>query len=143
MKEIKKYSNCFVCGDNNESGLKAKFFYDGEEAFTEVVADKKFEGYHQIFHGGVISTLLDEVMIKAILAQDKLAVTVELSIRYHRPLMIGEKIKFSGKIIENKKRLFVTEGKAVSSGGEVFATARGKYIEADSQMAEQLRKSID
>lgn len=143
MKEVARYSNCFVCGDKNTHGLKARFYYDGHEAFTEIVTDKKFEGYRQIFHGGIISTLLDEVMIKAILAQDKLAVTVELSIRYHHPLMIGEKIRFTGKIIEQKKRLFITEGKAVSTDGKVFATAEGKYIEAGPQMAEQLKKSID
>ena len=75
MKEVAKYPHCFVCGDQNVHGLKAKFFFDGEKAFTEVTADGSFEGYRGIYHGGIIATLLDEVMIKAILAQPVTAVT--------------------------------------------------------------------
>ena len=45
MKEVLKYANCFVCGDENHHGLKARFFYDGEKATTEVTASPEFEGY--------------------------------------------------------------------------------------------------
>ncbi len=78
MKEIVKYSGCFVCGDLNECGLRAGFYYDGRQAVAEVEVGRRFEGYRGICHGGIIAALLDEAMIKAILAIDRYAVTAEL-----------------------------------------------------------------
>ena len=78
MQEIVKYSGCFICGDNNDIGLKARFYFDGDKAHTETVAERRFEGYADIYHGGITSALLDEVMIKALLARDIYVMTVEL-----------------------------------------------------------------
>lgn len=142
MKEVLKYSNCFVCGDQNDHGLKAKFYYDGEKAITEVTAHGDFEGYRGIYHGGVISSLLDEVMIKAILAEEKYVVTVELTVRYFLPVRVGEKVRFTGKVTKRKGRVTFTEGEATGSDGQVFATATAKYVEAGEDLKGQLMKSI-
>jgi uncharacterized protein (TIGR00369 family) len=143
MKEILKYPNCFVCGDKNIHGIKAIFYFDGEKAFTEILADEKFEGYKGIYHGGVISSLLDEVMIKAILASNKFAVTAELTVKYKIPVKVGEKLKFIGVVLKDKSRLFITEGSAVGEDGTVYATATGKYVLATDELKNQLMKSSD
>ncbi|UCE25840.1 MAG: PaaI family thioesterase [Candidatus Zixiibacteriota bacterium] len=141
MKEILRYSNCFVCGDQNRHGLKAKFFFDGEEAVSEITAAPEFEGYRGIYHGGIISSLLDEVMIKAILAQGKYVVTVELTVRYLLPVMVGDKITLSGRVVRSKGRVTFTEGEARGSNDRVYATATAKYIEAAPEMRKQLMQS--
>lgn len=143
MKEILRYSNCFVCGENNIGGLKAKFYYDGEKAFTEIKASEHFEGYKGIYHGGVISSLLDEVMIKAILAEDVFAVTKEMTIKYIRPVKIGDDLIFTGQKIKNKGRVYFTEGAVKDKKGEIYASATGKYIKADDSLKAQLLKSKD
>ena len=143
MKEIVRYSKCFVCGDENPFGLAAKFFYDGEKAITTVVADEKWEGYHGIYHGGVLSSLLDEVMIKSILAEDKIAVTAEMTIRFNRPVHVGDELRLSGWVVRSKGRVHFTEGSALGVDGTIYATASGKYIEARSELKDQLVKSID
>ncbi len=143
MKEIAKYSRCFVCGDQHEHGLRAKFLWDGEKAVTEVVALDQFEGYQGIYHGGIISTLLDEVMIKAILAQDIFAVTAEMTVRYRKPVNTGDKLRFVGRVTGNRRRVYMTEGEAVGSDGTVYASATGKYIQADEQLKDRLMTSLD
>ncbi len=143
MKEIAKYSGCFVCGDHNEHGLQARFYYDGEKAVTEVVADEVFEGYRGIYHGGIMAALLDEVMIKAILAQNRFVVTVEMTIRYHRAVRTGDRIRFSGRLVGQKGRLYVTEGEALGDDDKPFATATGKYVEAREDFKAELEKSLD
>lgn len=143
MKEVVRYAGCFVCGDKNESGLKARFFYDGERVVTEVVALEQFEGYRRIYHGGILSTLLDEVMIKAILAQNRYAVTAELTVRFLRPIRTGENIKLVGSVTKSKGRVFFTEGKATGEDGQVFATATGRYVEADSELKAALTDAIE
>ena len=143
MKEIVKYSGCFVCGDQNPHGLQARFYYDGDRAVTEVVADETFEGYRGIYHGGILAALLDEVMIKAILAENRYVVTVEMTIRYHKAVRTGDRIRFSGRRIGNKGRLFLTEGEALGDDDKPFATATGKYVEAKEDFREELLKSLD
>ncbi|MEW6413468.1 MAG: PaaI family thioesterase [Candidatus Zixiibacteriota bacterium] len=142
MKEVLKYSKCFVCGDSNNHGLKAKFLFDGEKATTDIVASDCFEGYRGIYHGGIISALLDEVMIKAILAEEKYAVTVELTVRYLLPVRVGERVRFTGRVIKTKGRVTFTEGVAMGENDQVYATATGKYIEADPNMKNELMKSV-
>ena len=143
MKEVLKYPGCFVCGDLNQSGLKARFFYDGDRAICEVKADVRFEGYRGIYHGGIIATLLDEVMIKAILAVDSYAVTAEMTVRYRAPVRIGDQLRFVGTVVRRKGRVFLTEGEATVGPDQVVATATGKYIEARPEMREVLLQSIE
>jgi len=142
MNEIIKYPGCFVCGDDNDFGLKAKFYYENGEAITRVVADKRFEGYLGIYHGGIISSLLDEVMIKAILAESKYAVTAEMKVRFKKPIITGEELRISGRVCGRKGRLFFTEARALRQNGEVVASAEAKCIEAKSQLKAELMKSI-
>ena len=97
MEEVARYSGCFVCGDKNDIGLKVRFFFDEGKAVAEYTAEKRFEGYYDIFHGGIIAALLDEVMIKALFAQNIFTMTVEMTVRYLKPIKIGEKIKLEGK----------------------------------------------
>jgi acyl-coenzyme A thioesterase PaaI-like protein len=143
MKEILRYSGCFVCGEKNDRGLQAKFFFDGSKAHADVVADHSFEGYKSIFHGGITATLLDEVMIKSLLAAEKFAVTAEITVRFHAPILTGDTIKFSGWMTKQKGRIFYTEGTAIGKDGQKFASATGVYIEADQKLKERLLTSIE
>ncbi len=143
MKEVQKYSRCFVCGDKNEGGLKARFYYDGKQTASEINAAERFEGYRGIFHGGIISTLLDEVMIKAVLALNKYAVTAEMTVRFLQPVRTGDKIRLVGRVTNSKGRVFFTEGQAEGENGQVFATAVGKYIEADEKLKATLMNSVE
>jgi len=143
MREVLKYSGCFVCGEKNEIGLQAKFHFDGEKAITKVKAGTLYEGYAGIYHGGILSTLLDEVMIKAILANERFAVTAEMTIRFVAPVRTGDELTITGWVTKSKGRIFVTEGKAVGKDGTVYATATGKYIEAKEELRQELVKSVE
>ncbi|MFQ5499082.1 MAG: PaaI family thioesterase [Candidatus Zixiibacteriota bacterium] len=143
MKEIIKYPNCFVCGERNAHGLKARFYQEEQSAVTEVVATDSHEGYRGIYHGGVLSALLDEVMVKAILAVDRYAVTAELTVRFRLPVFVGDRLRCVGRIVRHKGRMYLTEGEAVRDDGAIVATASGKYIEADDALRERLLDSID
>lgn len=143
MKEVAKYSRCFVCGDKNEHGLKARFFFDGEKAETTLTAEEMFEGYAGIFHGGIIATLLDEVMIKAILAGDIYAVTAEMTVRYHQPVLVGDKLRFLGRVTQSRGRMYFTAGEVVGEDGTRYASATGKYLQARPELRDRLVESLD
>ena len=131
MKAIKKYSQCFVCGDQNPYGLKVDFFWENNVAKGEYIAQNHFQGYKDILHGGILSSLLDEVMIKAILAQDLLAVTAEINVKFKKPVKIGEKLTLEGKVVGAKGKFLFTQGKVTNKAGELVAEALGKFFKIE------------
>ncbi len=59
--------NCFACGLKNDNGIQAEFSVNQEkmEANCHITIKGKFQGWEGIVHGGIISTLLDEVSVYA------------------------------------------------------------------------------
>jgi len=143
MEEIAKYSGCFVCGIDNDCGLKARFYFDDDKAITEYTAERRFEGYRDIFHGGITATLMDEVMIKALLAKKIYVMTVELNVKYLKAIYIGQKIMFEGRLEKGRGRLYITNGIATNEQGETVAEATGKYLEVGSEMNDKLKESLE
>lgn len=80
---------CFVCGRQNPVGLKLHFHED-EEA-QEVRADfhipDEYQGYPGVVHGGIVSTILDEVSGRAVMLQagEGLLATLRMTVRFRRP----------------------------------------------------------
>jgi len=143
VQEIIKYAGCFVCGDKNPEGLRIRFFLDGDDAVAECDAEPRFQGFKGIYHGGLISTLLDEIMAKAVLARRKYAMTVEITVRYKKAVPVGERLVLRGRVIAEKGRLFETEGTISSPSGDVYATASGRYLEASASMRQKLQESLE
>lgn len=127
MNEM-KYANCFVCGHENPVGLKLDFACDDAEAFTWFDSPASFEGYEGVIHGGIIATLLDEVMAKIILSKNLVAVTADLNIRYRKPLPVGHKVKANGSITLQKSRTIHTQASLTDENGTVYAEGSAVYI---------------
>ena len=53
---------CFGCGSMNPSGLRMKFFTDETSIVSWVNVPQHLCGWSNLVHGGVISTLLDEIV---------------------------------------------------------------------------------
>ncbi len=143
MKSIQRYSHCFVCGDKNEVGLKVDFFEEDEKAKAEYVCTSDYEGYKGILHGGIISALLDEVMIKAIFARGSMTVTSHLEVQFRKPARIGEKLLLEGHISQDKGRLILAFGKAFRQDGTVIALAQGRYFKAKKKLKKVLKRSLE
>ena len=140
--EIVKYPDCFVCGDRNPIGLQVKFFAKGETAVAEYTVGDRYEGYKGLFHGGLIAALLDEIMIKAVLAKDLIVLTAQMDIRFKKPVAVGQKILLEGKMASRKGRLIITTGTARRPDGTKVAESTGKYILADSKTTQKLKASL-
>mgnify|MGYP001563891342 CR=1 FL=1 len=122
------HRNCFACGSNNGLGLGLKFYKDKDNTvFGSFFADRKFEGYSGIIHGGIIATLLDSVMTHCLLLQDIPALTGRLSIKYSAPIRTGTVVKLEAKIVDQFHEMFMLEGKALVDGKRV-ASAEAKYV---------------
>ncbi|MBE5781318.1 MAG: PaaI family thioesterase [Clostridiales bacterium] len=123
---------CFVCGDQNPFGLQA-MFYDLEngDAVGVFTAKKEHQSYPGRVHGGVIAAILDEATGRALCqidGPDAFGVTVELSIRYKKPVPYDVELKCVGHITRNTRRLFEAEGRLLLPDGTEAATAYAKYM---------------
>jgi len=133
-KVIKKQHNsgkCIVCGLENELGLKAEFY---ELENGEVVAMfhpiEEHQSYPGRMHGGISSAILDETIGRAMLARDEniWGVTVELNLKYKKPVPLNEELKVVGRITKDSRRMFEGTGEILLSNGDIAVTAEGKYI---------------
>ena len=123
---------CFVCGPKNPIGLKLDFHFNGKTIKTEFIPGKEHQGYVDIVHGGIISTLLDEVMIKLAIAMDMPAVTASMEIRLRKAVKVGEKITVEAKMLKITSKLLESYAEAVTENNVVVADAKGKLVRVES-----------
>jgi uncharacterized protein (TIGR00369 family) len=140
MKAIPNYPYCFVCGDKNERGLNVRFYSHKGKAKAEYTPTREFEGYRDILHGGIISALLDEVMIQAIIAQGILTFTTQIEVNFKKPARIGEKLLLEGEVTGDRGKIIMTRGEAAKEDGTIIATSSGKFFKATEEMKKLLEQ---
>jgi uncharacterized protein (TIGR00369 family) len=143
MKQMKRYPGCFVCGDKNPIGLNVAFFSDNDRVTAEYTAGRSFEGYKDILHGGILSSLLDEIMIRAVLDKDIFCLTSEINIKFKKMVKIGERLFLEGKLVEDKGRILVARGKITNRDNEVVATGEAKFFRAEGELRERLAGNLE
>lgn len=121
---------CFVCGKDNPIGLNLIFKIDRKSRTikTEFIPTKPYQGYKDIVHGGIISTILDEAMVKLAIGLGMNAVTATMDIKFRKPLFVGEKIIVTANIQSEAKRLIEASAKAIKDDGTIIAEGEGKLM---------------
>ncbi len=125
---------CFACGARNPDGLRIQFEYPAEGRCRAVfTSPRKFQGWHGILHGGIISTLLDEAFAHAAGGADRGiggfgAVTAEMSVRFKKPVKIGEPVFLEGRVRAVKGRVIECASTLRDADGQELASAAGKLI---------------
>lgn len=122
---------CFVCGRKNPIGLKLIFAEYPDHYETHFTAGPEHQGYDGIVHGGILSTLLDEITARYIYAQGKNAVTARLEVRFRRPTPIGVELKVTGKIVAQRGKLYEMAGAIALPDGTVTADAKATVMVLD------------
>ncbi len=122
---------CMVCGRDNPWSLKARFLeLEGEELLGIFEPLQEHQSYPGRLHGGISSAVLDETIGRAITMHDPRAwgVTVELSVRYRKPVPLDEEIRAVARITKDSGRLFEGTGEIVLADGTVAVEARGRFM---------------
>jgi uncharacterized protein (TIGR00369 family) len=126
-------------GQDNPIGLKVKIIKENETVQAEFVPQRYHQGYKGIVHGGILYSIMDEVMSRAAMtAKGVMTLTIEINIKYRRKAEIGNKIIFYAKMTRDSNRVIETEGKAFSENGELIVEAEGKFFEISDRMKREL-----
>lgn len=92
LDKIREYPNCFGCGKNNPNGLQLIFRHQGDALVTDFTPGGTHEGWPGIVHGGIISTLLYEVIENLAYRNGTVAMMRDMEINFRRPAKIGRRI---------------------------------------------------
>ncbi|MBW2472700.1 MAG: PaaI family thioesterase [Deltaproteobacteria bacterium] len=134
-KVIAKQPNsrmCLVCGLKNPFGLHTAFYeLDNKELLAVFKPREEHQSYPGRLHGGIISTILDEVIGRAIMIHSKgevWGVTVELQVRFKKPVPLDEELRVFGRITKDSRRFFEGTGELLLADGTVAVEGHGKYL---------------
>ena len=114
---------CFVCGKDNPQGFKIEVRYSEAElaAETELSIPREYQGWADVIHGGILSTLLDELMAHAVWHFAGPGLTISMEVRFHAPLKPGEAIRVRGV-------MHTPNGSRRQAEGEIIRLADGQRI---------------
>jgi uncharacterized protein (TIGR00369 family) len=125
-------SMCFVCGTDNPISLGARFLEleDGRLCAEFMMADVH-QSYPGRAHGGVISAILDETIGRTVQIADPdiFGVTLELNVRFRKPVPLNTPLKVIAEITNQTGRVFEGEGKLLLEDGSVAAEATARYFQ--------------
>jgi len=120
---------CFVCGKENPFGLRLKFDHPADGRLTAMVRfTKEHQGYKDIVHGGLMTTVLDEMMVNLAWVEKKPCVTVEITVRLKKAARVGEEILFEGRLDREEGKLLFASAEARNTAGEILASATAKCL---------------
>ena len=126
--------NCFACGTLNAGGLGLILHVEPGRCWTEVALASTFEGWESVIHGGILCTILDEVMAWALVGEDNWGVTARMTVDFRRPVAVGMPIRAEGWITRARRRVVDTAGRIVdATTGVELATATGVYVAAGAK----------
>jgi uncharacterized protein (TIGR00369 family) len=138
--EVSPHS-CFACGTLNAHGLHLVLHVAADACWTELTLGPDFQGWEGIAHGGIVATILDEVMGWALASADAWGYTAKMSIEYRRPLPVGVPVRGEGRVVTRRRRLLTTSARLVDPAtGDVYATAEGLYVAAPADRQAELKE---
>lgn len=120
--------SCVVCGSQNATGLRIKFTHDVDGVSASWTPTVGWESFRGTIHGGIISTVLDEAMSKAIVEQRWEALTADLRVRFRGRVCPGDELHVRGWVVEKQKRRIKTEARLSTKNGDERAHAWATFL---------------
>lgn len=135
--------NCFGCGLDNTYGLGMTFYeVESGSVTAEYTVPDHFEGYPGIVHGGIVFTMLDEVLGRVPMVGDhtRFVMTAKVEMRMRKPVPIGEPLQIQGRVDRRRGNFSFASAELRLPDGSIAAEAKGLMAEVPDQTmdAEQL-----
>ena len=130
MRELPHTRSCFVCGEANPAGLRLRMETDGRRVVARWRPGPEHVGFAGTVHGGLISTVLDELMVWACAVQTRrFAVCAELNVRFRKPVRPEQQIQVAAEFVgAQRQRIYEARADLFDEAQQVLASATGKYL---------------
>ena len=120
-------NTCFGCSKRNSKGLQMSFYTnpEGNRVYSFLNLQTQFCGWKHFAHGGIVATILDEVMAwGSMVGLQKFILSKSISVEYLKPVMLESEIQAEGwvkSVINDREALL--EGAISSQDGQICARA--------------------
>jgi uncharacterized protein (TIGR00369 family) len=132
-------AGCFGCSAANPSGLGLKFQRHGEEVEVTYTVPDHFHGAPAVVHGGIVAAMLDEVSCAAVVfVEDQFVVTGELTVRYVKPVPVGEPLTITGRVVDRSHPKYLIVEAHIEQGKACLARSSGKFFIQERQPADAI-----
>lgn len=137
--EVREDHYCFGCGQQNPHGLKLAFFAgDDESVWAPWTPSRENEGFTGMAHGGIITTVLDEVMGWAVYRKRIWAVTGRIAVGFRKPVEVGEPTRATARIVSEHGRKVNLEAQLIRErDGVLLADAEAVFIKVPEERARE------
>lgn len=120
---------CFGCGADNPHGLQLKYECDGTRLRSQLTLEKRFRGWSNLIHGGILSTILDETMGWTVFCLTrKFMLTKGMQVHFIKPIRIGTPVTVTGYIKEwiNERKIAIV-AEITDENGEICTSSSGEF----------------
>lgn len=124
-------NSCFICGIHNNAGLNIRFYEtENNEVVCKFTARDEHQSYPGRLHGGIASTVLDELIGRTIqlLEPESWAVTCDLSVKYKKPVPLDTELVAKARYTKYSHGLLFAEGEIYLPDGTAAVTASGRFL---------------
>lgn len=129
---------CFGCSPDHPFGFHLTFTREGDEIVTRFVPLERHQGPVGIMHGGLVSTLGDEIAAWAIIGiLGKFGFTASFDAKLLRPVRIGVPVIGRSKISRESRRVVEVAVRLSQEGLDAF-TGTFQFVLVDQSGAERL-----
>lgn len=127
--ELTTSGYCFACGARNVYGLRMRVGYEDEAAVCRLTLGRQYQGWDNIAHGGIVSTVLDEIMAYAVINFVGQGLTTHMEITYRKAVPLGVPLKAVGRVTGQRSRMATAEGRIYLAGEDtLLAEASSRWI---------------
>ena len=125
---MNSHAHCLLCGDRNPWSLGLQFHRDDHGAVCATFkADRRFQGYDWIVHGGVIAALLDAAMTHALFRENVQAVTGDLRVRFLHSISCGSRTDLRAWVLSSRSAIYRVRAE-LAHAGQLMAWAEAKFM---------------
>lgn len=131
--------HCFACSPDNSNGLQMEFFEDGDEIVSRWNPDSKFEGWHDVLHGGIQATLMDELASWVVFVKlGTSGMTYQMNAKYRAPVRISAgKLTLRAKLAEHKRRIAGIRVELYDGEGRLCTEGMVEYFVSSEEKARE------
>ncbi len=120
---------CFACGSDNPYGLHMQFSTDGTKLYSHVMPPAHMTGWDHLLHGGIISTILDEIMAwTAIHLLQRVILTKSLQVEFMRPIQVNTGLEVQGWVEKQQERRAWIKGVIYDEQEMEMARSTGEMV---------------
>ena len=122
--------SCFGCSPTNPFGLRMEFFLEGDEIVCRWDPSEHYQGFHDILHGGIQATLMDEIASRVVFMMlDTAGMTYQLNTRFRKPVLISKGIiTVRATLLRQQKRIAEIEARLYDGEDMLCAKSQANYF---------------